>query len=79
MVWPFSTIAALKRELADSRLHAQRMSVEVETLANKLEIERRYSAELADAISRLETELAEARKNDRRDPKTGRFTKEQTP
>jgi len=69
MIWPFTTIATLRRELSDARIALLKMEAEIEGAAKR---EERRLAEIA----RLSWALEAARKNDTaKDAKTGKFTK----
>jgi hypothetical protein len=69
MIWPFTTIATLRRELQNATAHINAMGVEIDTMA------RREDRRLAE-IDRLSRALEAARKNDTaKDAKTGKFTK----
>jgi hypothetical protein len=69
MIWPFTTIATLRRELQNATAHINAMGLEVDTMA------RREDRRLAE-IDRLSRALEAAQKNDTpQDAKTGKFTK----
>ena len=69
MIWPFTTIATLRRELSDARIALLKMEAEIEGAVKR---EERRLAE----IDRLSRALEAARKNDTaKDAKTGKFTK----
>jgi uncharacterized protein YdaU (DUF1376 family) len=69
MIWPFTTIATLRRELQNATAHINAMGIEINTFT------QRQDRRLAE-IDRLSKELAKARKNDTaKDAKTGKFTK----
>jgi hypothetical protein len=69
MIWPFTTIATLRRELSDARIALLKMEAEIEGAVKR---EERRLAEIA----RLSWALEAAQKNDTaKDAKTGKFTK----
>jgi len=68
MIWPFTKIEMLKRELRDARAYASAMGKEVDTLY-ELMVKMRIERDKANDALKL------ARKNDARDPKTGRYMK----
>jgi len=69
MIWPFTTIATLRRELQDATAHINEMHREIDGAA------RREERRLAE-IGLLSRALEAAKKNDTaKDTKTGKFTK----
>ena len=69
MIWPFTTIATLRRELSDARIALLKMEAEIEGAVKR---EENWLAE----IGMLSRALEAARKNDTaKDAKTGKFTK----
>lgn len=90
-MWPWSTIRRLKDELAGARNanailtkerdvwkgHWEREREQYKNAVIAYNDQRRLANERGDQIVKLHDQLAEALKNDNRDPKTGRFAKAQ--
>ena len=69
MIWPFTTIATLRRELQDATARVNALHREIESAAER---DQRRLAE----IGLLSRDLEAAQKNDSpHDPKSGKFTK----
>ena len=87
MIWPFTTIATLRRELQDATARVNALHLEIESAAerdqrrvNETSLMERSQKELADALKYelnvTQKALAQAQKNDTaKDTKSGKFAK----
>ena len=74
-IWPWSTIRRLRDALADAKREATLWEESYERRAQAYDETIRRETELIVRNFALRAQLAEATKNDTRDPKTGRFVK----
>ena len=63
------------RALVDAKREATLWEEAYERASESLKVSRNYNASLVDTNANLRAQLAEAQRNDTRDPKTGRFVK----
>ena len=75
-IWPWSTIRRLRDALADAKREATLWEEGYNRAWSQVEAARERNTELlTNAVENLAAQLAEAQRNDTRDPKTGRFVK----
>jgi hypothetical protein len=74
-IWPWSTIRRLRDALADAKHEATLWEAAYDRAWSQAEAARERNTEFLENNFALRAQLAEAAKNDTRDPKTGRFVK----